>query len=130
MPKNVLAVDEIQRVEYYRGLLRNRYEFWGTVSPYKALDMSQNISPDLVLTALDFPHYVLHHPQPIDGPELIRRVHNINKKIKFIVCDDSPESQVEDILRGLKAKNIDVEYVRFQNISDNLALLVRSLIEE
>ncbi len=124
----MLVVDGNTSFAKYEAALRSLpYEFWQTNNPKKAMEMTANRLPDLLLTALDFGDY---YKTQIDGPELIRRMHGTNQRMKFILCSGYQESQVQPTLDELRGTGIDVRHIRFEDAPNNLDALIQSLIQE
>ncbi|MBI2541157.1 hypothetical protein HYV80_00405 [Candidatus Woesearchaeota archaeon] len=88
--------------------------------------MAQNRAPHLLLTAVDF----LYTDFSLDGKDLIKRMDEIDSETKKVLCSVNSEHSVRGILDDLRSQGIEVFYIRFADVPNNLAALVRSLVGE
>ena len=128
MIKTIFAVDgDITKLEEYKNALKPKLDDRSYIletfrSPHRAYSSTLNFrpGPHLLITAYDFDRY-----PNMGGSKLIRKVHELSSRTKFIMSSGMHESNVRRILDELKKDGIDVKYVE-----DNLGDLVKSLIGE
>ncbi len=133
MPKTIFAVDsDIEKIVDYQFTLSPKlnnglYTLTTFRNPWSAYYVMSKVrpGPDLLITAFGFDDHAF-----MSGPMLVREVHKLGSRTKFIMGDDRSESIIHPILDKLKRDGIDVKYIPYYSVEFNLADLVKSLIGE
>lgn len=129
----VVYDDNDSLTELYEQLVRAspNYNVIATINPYKALNMATNArpGPPLLITGL-------LKDARMTGPELIRRVHELGSRTKFILCSEHDESELNSVMEELRNVGIDIRYIKFSDVThprvldEGLAALVKSILGE
>ncbi|MBI2558232.1 hypothetical protein HYW20_02830 [Candidatus Woesearchaeota archaeon] len=133
MPKTIFAVDtDIEKIVDYQFTLSPKlnnglYTLTTFRNPWSAYYKMSEVrpGPDLLITAFGFDDHTF-----MSGPTLIREVHKLGTRTKFIMSDAMHESNARPVLDELKRDGIDVDYIPYYSVEGGLGDLVTSLIGE